>query len=332
MRAMVLHKVGSPLILEEVPTPKPKEDELLIQVSVCGVCRTDLHIAEGDLSPPILPLILGHQIVGTVIEAGSRVLLHKVGDRVGIPWLASTCGSCHYCQEGRENLCDSAKFTGYDKMGGFAEYTTCKADYALALPSKPDAASLAPLLCAGLIGFRAYLATKNAKTLGFYGFGSSAHILLQIAVSEGKKVFVFTRPTDTEGRKLALSLGATWVGDSDAPAPEKLEAAIVFAPVGECMTSALRALEKGGICVSAGIHMSDIPSFPYQDLFFEKTLTTVSHLTRQSGKDFFAKIASHPVSTTVHTYPLEDANLALSDLKEGKKKGSLVISLTLNKI
>jgi len=325
MRAMVLHKVGSPLILEEIPIPKPNEDELLVKVDACGVCRTDLHIAQGDLTPPKLPLILGHQIVGTVKAVGSCSTTHKVGDRVGIPWLASTCGSCSYCLQGKENLCDQAMFTGYHTMGGFAEYTTCKASYAVVLPDKMEAPSLAPLLCAGLIGFRAYLATKGANTLGFYGFGSSAHILLQIAVSEGKKVFVFTRPSDVEGKKLALELGATWVGDSDSLPPELLEAAIVFAPIGDCMVLALRALKKGGICVSAGIHMTDIPSFPYKDLFFEKTLTTVSHLTRQSAKDFFAKIEKCPVYTTIHPYSLEQANLALADLEEGKKKGSLVI-------
>jgi propanol-preferring alcohol dehydrogenase len=332
MQAMVLHKMGGPLTCEIVPQPIPEADELLVQVEACGVCRTDLHILKGDLPLPVIPQILGHQIVGKVIQMGKTVSNYTIGDRVGIPWLASTCGICSYCKEGRENLCDDALFTGYHKMGGFAEYTTCKAAYAIALPHNVEPTSLAPLLCAGLIGFRAYKKIKHSSSIGFYGFGSAAHILLQIAVAEGKKIFVFTRPSDIEGKKLALELGATWVGNSNELPPKKLDAALVFAPKGDCMTWALKALNKGGICVSAGIHMTDIPSFPYQDLFFEKTLTCVSHLTRDDAKDFFKTILKHPVSTTVHTYPLKDANQALIDLEEGNKKGSFVLQIQKNNV
>ncbi len=327
MKAMVLIKQKEPLILQELPIPIPKSDELLVEVEACGVCRTDLHILEGDLPLHKTPLILGHQVVGRVKQLGKDVQDWKVGDLVGIPWLANTCKECSYCLKEKENLCDKASFTGYDTQGGFAEYTTCKAEYALALPKTTSAVTLAPLLCAGLIGFRAYLATKGAKTLGFYGFGSAAHILLQVAKEQNKKVFIFTRKTDIEGKALAKKLGAFWIGNSDDIAPEPLEAIIVFAPAGELMVKALENLQKGGICVSAGIHMSDIPSFPYKDLFFEKVLTSVSHLTRQNGKDFFSFIQDHPIKTITHTYPLELANKALQDLKEGKKKGSLVLKI-----
>ncbi|MES2200407.1 MAG: zinc-dependent alcohol dehydrogenase family protein [Chlamydiota bacterium] len=327
MKAMVLIEQNQPLILQEIPIPIPKSDELLAEVEACGVCRTDLHILEGDLPLHQKPLILGHQIVGQVKQIGSDVQGWKVGDLVGIPWLASTCETCSYCLKSKENLCDKALFTGYHTQGGFAEYTICKAKYALALPSSTSATHLAPLLCAGLIGFRAYLATKGANTIGFYGFGSSAHILLQVAKEENKRIFVFTRKSDLKGKALAKKLGAFWVGDSEELSPELLEAVIVFAPAGELMVQALRVLQKGGICISAGIHMTDIPSFPYEDLFFEKILTCVSHLTRQDGKDFFRFIEKHPIETITHTYPLELANLALQDLKEGKKKGSFVLKI-----
>ena len=327
MKAMVLIEQKKPLVLQDIPIPIPKLDELLVEVEACGVCRTDLHILEGDLPLQKKPLILGHQIVGKIKQLGKDVQGWKVGDLVGIPWLASTCNECSYCLKGKENLCDQALFTGYHTQGGFAEYTTCKAKYALALPKTKQAAELAPLLCAGLIGFRAYLATKGATTIGFYGFGSAAHILLQVAKEQNKRVFVFTRKTDLEGKALAKKLGAVWVGNSDEPSPEPLEAIIVFAPVGELMVKALENLQKGGICISAGIHMSDIPSFPYKDLFFEKVLTSVSHLTRQDGKEFFAFIQDHPVHTITHSYPLELANKALQDLKEGIKKGSLVLKI-----
>lgn len=327
MKAMILIAKNQPLILQDIPIPIPKEDELLIEIEACGVCRTDLHILEGDLPLHKKPLILGHQIVGKIQQLGGKVQDWKVGDRVGIPWLACTCNECCYCLKKKENLCDKALFTGYHTQGGYAEYTTCNAKYALALPNFTSAVALAPLLCAGLIGFRAYLATKGAQTIGFYGFGSSAHILLQIAKEQNKRIFVFTRKGDLEGKALAKKLGAVWVGDSDEIPPEPLEAVIVFAPAGELMVQALQVLQKGGICISAGIHMTDIPSFPYKDLFFEKVLTTVSHLTRQNGKDFFAYIKDHPVETITHTYPLELANEALQDLKEGKKKGSLVLKI-----
>lgn len=327
MKAMILVKEKEPLLLQDMPTPLPKSDEILLQVEACGVCRTDLHIAEGDLPLVKTPLILGHQIIGTVIQSGRDVKNRKVGERVGIPWLGSTCKECSYCLKGKENLCDQALFTGYHTQGGFAEYTVCKADYSLKLPQNPCPEKLAPLLCAGLIGFRAYLATKDAETIGFYGFGSSAHILLQIAKSQNRKVFVFTREKDMDGKALAKKLGADWVGNSNEIPPEKLDAVIVFAPKGELMAQGLKVLQKGGICVSAGIHMTDIPSFPYEDLFFEKTMTCVSHLTRKDGNDFFDLIKEIPIETVIHSYPLELANEALQDLKEGKKKGSFVLKI-----
>lgn len=327
MKAMILVKEKNPLILQDIPPPTPNPDEILIQIEACGVCRTDLHIAEGDLPLIKSPLILGHQIVGIVTHVGEAVKNWNVGERAGVPWLGSTCKKCGYCLKQKENLCDQALFTGYHTQGGFAEYTVCKGDYALKLPFGLCSEKLAPLLCAGLIGFRAYLATKDAKTIGFYGFGSSAHILLQITKRQNKKVFVFTREKDIDGKTLAKKLGADWVGNSNEHPPEKLEAVIIFAPKGELMTQGLKVLQKGGICVSAGIHMTDIPSFPYQDLFFEKTLTCVSHLTRKDGKDFFDLIKEMPIETVIHSYPLELANEALQDLKEGKKKGSFVLKI-----
>ncbi len=324
---MILQEPKTPLILQDVPLPVISEEEILVEVEACGVCRTDLHIAEGELPAQKKPLILGHQIIGTIKQKGPLVKDLKQGDKVGIPWLANTCGTCRYCSEGKENLCDQALFTGYHIDGGYAEYTKCKADFAVNLPTNTPAVETAPLLCAGLIGFRAYTATKNAKSIGFYGFGSSAHILLQIAVYEKKEVFVFTRKQDPEGKALAKKLGALWVGDSEDTPPKLLEAVIVFAPVGELMTQGLKVLQKGGICVSAGIHMSDIPSFPYKDLFFEKTLTCVSHVTRKDEKEFFELSTKLPLHTTTHIYPLDLAGQALQDLKEGKKKGSLVLKI-----
>jgi len=327
MKAMVLTETKKLLVLQEIPVPIPGPDQVLIEVEACGVCRTDLHIAEGDLGPLKAPLIPGHQAVGKIVKVENEKDSSRIGERVGVFWLAKTCGHCGYCCCEKENLCDDALFTGYDRQGGFAEYLTCESAYTVPLPTKPSAAKLAPLLCAGIIGFRAYKACRDARTIGFYGFGSSAHILLQIVKAEGKRVFVFTRKTDIAGRELARKLGAVWVGNSDESPPEKLEAVIVFAPVGELMIQGLRALQKGGICVSAGIVMSKIPSFPYEDLFFEKTLTTVSHMRREDALNFFKCLEGKTVETTVHTYPLEEANVALADLKEGHLKGSIVLTI-----
>jgi propanol-preferring alcohol dehydrogenase len=319
MKAMILTKPSTPLELKEIPKPIPKVGEILVKVEACGVCRTDLHILEGELPLVKSPLILGHQIVGIVEETGQRV---------GIPWLASTCNHCSFCLEGKENLCDQALFTGYHVDGGFAEYTTCKKDYAIPLPLAPKATDLAPLLCAGLIGFRAYQKMRTAHKIGFYGFGSSAHILLQMAKEEGKETYVFTKENDVLGQRLAKKLGATWVGSSLEQSPVKLDGAIIFASEGSLVPLALQSLEKGGCCVCAGIHMSAIPSFAYEDLFFEKSLSSISHLTRKDSLDFFIFYQTHPVAISTTIYPLEKANDALGDLKGGKVKGSLVLEVS----
>ncbi len=327
MKAMVLHGIKEPLTLEEVPIPTPTEGELLIQIEACGVCRTDLHIVEGDLPLSNSPLILGHQIVGVVKKAvGCKT--RKEGDRVGVSWLGSTCNTCSFCKSGKENLCKQAKFTGYNLPGGFAEYTLCKEEYSFILPSNEKATTLAPLLCAGLIGFRAYQKIQKGKSLGFYGFGSSAHLLLQLAKQDGKEVYVFTKPGDYEGQDLAKKLGATWVGSSEEEPPVALDGSILFAPSGELIPKALHSLERGGACVCAGIHMSDIPSFCYQDLFYEKSLSSISHLTKQNGKDFFSALKTHQITPITTIYPLDLANEALMDLKTGKAKGSLVLKIT----
>lgn len=327
MQALLLYAPNTPLQLKTVPIPEPEHDEILVEVEACGVCRTDLHIVEGDLPMQHSPCIPGHQIVGRIVKTGSSVLDKQPGDRVGIPWLASTCGSCKYCKKGKENLCSDARFTGYHVPGGYAEYTKCKSSYAVALPERVSAEELAPLLCAGIIGFRAYLALQGAETIAFFGFGSSAHILLQIAVRDKKRVFVFTRKEDLEGKAFAKELGAFWVGDSEESPPEPPEGAIIFAPAGELMVRALRILDKGGICVSAGIHMTDIPSFPYKDLFLEKILTCVSHVNRADEARFFSSLSDFLPKTRVHIYPLQEANKALQELKEGKKKGSFVLQI-----
>jgi alcohol dehydrogenase, propanol-preferring len=324
MKAMLFFKQGDPLKFVEIPNLSPSTGEILVRVEACGVCRTDLHILEGEV-PCSLPRILGHQIVGIVEE--TKGLKYTKGDRVGIPWLGFTCGVCTYCTSGKENLCDQAKFTGCDIDGGFASHTVCREEYAIKLPLEPKAEALAPLLCAGLIGFRAYQKVRKAKSIGFYGFGSSAHLLLQIANQEDKKVYVFTKENDEGGQTLAKKLGAFWVGSSNAPPSEKIEAAIIFAPAGELIPQALKALSKGGSCICAGIHMSDIPSFPYKDLFFEKTLTSISHLTKDDGRALFDFLENHPIETIFTTYPLEKVNEALSDLKAGRVKGSLVLKM-----
>lgn len=327
MRAMVLEKQNTPLLLKEMPKPLPEEDELLIRVQVCGVCRTDLHILQGDLPQPKLPLILGHEIVGIVEEAGKNTEGFQKGDRVGIPWLGGSCGQCEFCQSGQENLCEHGAFTGYTRNGGFAEYTTCRAAYALHLPREISDRHLAPLLCAGLIGYRSYRKAAPKKTLGLYGFGASAHIIAQIAICEGKQVYTFSRPGHIQSQTFAKKLGAVWSGGSDEIPPQLLDAVIHFAPVGSLIPLSLRALKKGGRCICSGIHMSDIPSFPYSDLWGEKSIQSVANLTRNDAHAFFEVLEHCPVQTSVKVYPLEEANQALDDLKNGRFEGAAVLTI-----
>lgn len=328
MYAMILKNPKSPLVLEQVSKPIPKEGQLLVKINVCGVCRTDLHISQGDLPDPKLPLILGHEIVGIVESIGENVSEFKKGDRVGVPWLGNTCTHCEYCTEGKENLCVNAQFTGYTLNGGFAEYAVCQADYALHLPSGISDQHIAPLLCAGLIGYRSYKKSLAKESLGLYGFGASAHIVIQIALHQQKKVYVFIREGDTEGEKFAKNLGATWVGSSFALPPIPLDAAIIFAPVGELVPQSLQALKKGGRCICAGIHMSDIPSFPYKDLWGEKAIESVANLTREDGLEFINLMNEIHFQTHVTVYPLEKANQALYDLKNGNFKGAAVLQVS----
>lgn len=327
MRAMVLKEQKKPLVLEDIPKPQAQEGELLIRVKACGVCRTDLHVKEGDLPSPKLPLILGHEIVGVVEEVGKKIRGFKKGDRVGVPWLGSSCGQCEFCQDGQENLCDKGRYTGYQIDGGFAEYTVCKADYAIHLPERLSDEQMAPLLCAGLIGFRSYRKAAPKKTLGLYGFGASAHILTQIATQEGKEVYAFTREGDQVGQAFARQLGAVWAGDSSASPPVLLDAVIIFAPVGDLVPASLKVLKKGGRCICGGIHMTDIPSFPYRDLWGEKMIQSVANLTRNNAKEFFALLPKFSIHPQVTTYPLEKANQALDDLKAGKFQGAAIILL-----
>lgn len=326
MRAMVLEQPGRPLELREVPVPTPAPDEVLIRVHTCGVCRTDLHVVDGELPHPKLPLILGHEIVGTVVEVGSAVKQFDVGDRIGVPWLGFTCGTCRYCRKGRENLCDNSKFTGYTLDGGYAEYTVAHQRYSFPLPPSYGDAEAAPLLCAGLIGYRSYrLAAAAGEHLGIYGFGAAAHITIQVAVHQGKKVYAFTRLGDTETQEFARSLGAVWAGNSEELPPEELDAAIIFAPVGALIPAALRASAKGGVVVSGGIHMSDIPSFPYDILWGERVVRSVANLTRADGEEFLKIAPQVPVKTEVQTFPLERANTALDRLRHGQIQGAAVL-------
>ncbi len=329
MRAMVLEKIGSPLKLKEVEKPKPGKGEILLEVSVCGVCRTDLHIFDGDLPQPHLPLILGHQIVGTVVEVGPGVKERQIGERVGVPWLGGSCQACGFCRSGEENLCDNAVFTGYHKNGGYAEYCVADEHYCFPLPKNYKDQEAAPLLCAGMIGYRAFRFTKG-KRLGIYGFGASAHIIMQIALAQGREVYVFTRKPDDAPSKFAKELGATWVGTSETLPPELLDAAIIFAPVGALYPQALKALNKGGTVISAGIHMSDIPSFPYKLLWEERSMRSVANLTLQDGKELLKIATEIPLKVKVNAYPLEKANDALKDLREGKFLGAAVLTIRKN--
>src|SRR6266513_3005344 len=330
MRAMVLEKARQPLALRDVLKPKPKAGQLLVRVSACAVCRTDLHIVDGELPNPKLPLILGHQIVGRVEKIGEgatpesavRTSQFKIGDRIGIPWLGWTDGDCVYCRSNRENLCNRAKFTGYTIDGGYAEFAVANARFCFRLPEQYSDVDVAPLLCAGMLGYRSYRKTGDARRIGIYGFGNAAHLIAQIAIYEGRDLFVFTRPGDIETQQSAKALGAKWAGGSDEMPPEKLDAAIIFASVGPLVPAALRALAKGGIVVCGAIHMSDIPSFPYADLWEERVITSVANLTRRDGEEFFDIAPRVPVKTKTETFPLEDANIALDRFRSGELSGT----------
>jgi propanol-preferring alcohol dehydrogenase len=328
MRAMVLDEPGRPLQLQALTVPVPSHQQLLIRVHACGMCRTDLHIVDGELPDPSLPLILGHQIVGEVAATGPDVTGFALGDRVGVPWLGSTCGRCRYCRKEQENLCDEARFTGYHVPGGYADYTVADYRYCFQLPSAHDPERLAPLLCAGLIGYRALKLAGEAERIGLYGFGSAAHILTQVARYQGRQVYAFTRPGDERTQRFARELGARWAGGSDEKPPKPLDAAIIFAPAGQLVPLALRATAKGGTVVCGGIHMSDIPSFPYRDLWEERVLRSVANLTRRDAEEFLSLAPEIPVETHVQAFALEQANEALRFLREGALEGSAVLVTT----
>jgi propanol-preferring alcohol dehydrogenase len=325
MRAMLLDHPGKPLRLAEVPRRVPSRGELLIRVRACGICRTDLHIADGDLPFIRSPIIPGHEVVGVVEELGREVEGFTRGERVGVPWLGWTCGKCRYCTNGRENLCDEARFTGYHVDGGYADYAIADARYAFLLPAEYGDAEAAPLLCAGLIGYRSLGAAGDARRLGIYGFGAAAHIVAQIAVWQGREVFAFTRPGDHSAQDFARSLGACWAGDSTVPPPESLDAAILFAPVGALVPAALRAVAKGGTVVCAGIHMSEIPAFPYDILWGERRIVSVANLTRGDGIEFLRLAPRVPVRTAVEPFDLREANDAIARVREGRINGAAVL-------
>lgn len=325
MTAMVLDKRGSPLVRRSLPVREPGPGEVLLKLRACGVCRTDLHIYDGELAAGKLPVTMGHEIVGTVAAVGKDVTGLKIGERLGVPWLGWTCGECGYCRSGRENLCERARFTGYDRDGGYAEYALADARFCLRLPSNYDDVHAAPLLCAGLIGYRALRFAGDAERIGFYGFGAAAHIVAQIAVAQGRRVYAFTRPGDTVTQKFARDLGVHWTGGSDQQPPELLDAALIFAPVGALVPAALAVVAKGGTVVCAGIHMSDIPAFPYKLLWGERVLRSVANLTRQDGEEFMQALARWPVRTTVTPFPLTQASEALVALRAGKLNGAAVL-------
>ncbi|HEX2393525.1 MAG TPA: zinc-dependent alcohol dehydrogenase family protein [Solirubrobacterales bacterium] len=327
---MVLDRQRAPLRAAELPDPEPGPDQVLIAVRACGVCRTDLHIVDGDLAEPKLPLVLGHQIVGTVAGAGEGAERFAVGQRIGVPWLGWTDGSCRYCTSGRENLCDRARFTGYDVDGGYAELAVADERFCFSVPDGYPDLQAAPLLCAGLIGYRALHLVGDAERVGFYGFGASAHILCQVAVHQGRRVFAFTREGDEATQAFARSLGAEWAGSSEEAPPEELDGAIVFAPAGPLMVAALRASARGARIVSAGIHMSDIPSFPYELLWGERTLGSVANLTRRDGEEFIALAPRVPVRTRVEVFPLAEADRALEAIRSGSLEGAAVLDVALD--
>lgn len=322
---MRLHSIGSPLVADELPVPAPEYGQLLVKIAACAVCRTDLHIVDGELTEPKLPLVPGHEIVGHVKEIGDGAADFRIGDRVGIPWLGWTCGECEYCSSGRENLCERARFTGYTIDGGYAEFTLADARFAFPIPDPFDDVSAAPLLCAGLIGYRSLRKAGDAKRLGIYGFGAAAHIIAQVARHEGREVFAFTRQGDNEAQEFARGLGAVWAGGSNEASPEELDAAIIFATVGSLVPAALRAVKRGGTVVCGGIHMSDIPSFPYRDLWHERKICSVANLTRRDGKEFLDLAARIPIRTETQTFRLEKANDALEALRSGKLRGAAVL-------
>ncbi len=326
MLAMVLETPRQPLRLLELPIPQPGPEQVLIQVHACGVCRTDLHIVDGELPNPKLPLIPGHEIVGTVVQVGSDVERFRLGQRIGVPWLGYTDGQCRYCRRGQENLCDHALFTGYTLDGGYTEYTVADQRYCFPIPEAYSDAEAAPLLCAGLIGYRSYrMAAASGERLGIYGFGAAAHIITQVAAYQGKRVYAFTRPGDRSAQEFARRLGAAWAGDSTDMPPQELDAAIIFAPVGSLIPAALRATAKGGIVVCGGIHMSDVPSFPYRLLWEERVVRSVANLTRQDGEELLTIAPQVPVRTEVQPFPLEQANEALDNLRRGKIQGAAVL-------
>ena len=339
MRAMVLERTKAPLVLQDVPKPKPGDGQLLLRVHACAICRTDLHIVDGEVNEPKLPLILGHQIVGTIEAIGNAETLKsegeksgssdfKIGDRVGVPWLGWTDGDCIFCRSGRENLCDGAKFTGYTIDGGYAEFATADARFCFHLPNEYDDVDVAPLLCAGFIGYRSYRKTGGARKLGLYGFGNAAHLISQIALYEGRELFVFTRPGDRKTQDAARAIGAKWAGGSDEMPPEKLDAAIIFASVGPLVPMALHALAKGGVVVCGGIHMTDIPAFPYVELWNERVITSVANLTRRDGEEFLKIAPRVPVKTKVEVFPLQDANIALEKFRAGRLSGTAVLKIS----
>jgi alcohol dehydrogenase, propanol-preferring len=327
MRAMILNRVGQPLQESELPIPQPQSKQVLLKVHACGICRTDLHIVDGELPKPKLPLVLGHQIVGTVVETGEQAHQFPLGTRVGVPWLGQTCNCCRYCLTGRENLCDRALFTGYDLNGGYAEYAVADESFCFPIPEGFPDLQAAPLLCAGLIGYRSYRLTEDAAQIGFYGFGAAAHILIQVANYQGREVYAFTRSGDTQGQEFARYLGAVWAGGSEELPPQKLDAAIIFAPIGNLVPTALKAVAKGGIVICAGIHMSDIPSFPYQILWEERVLRSVANLTRQDGTEFLTLAPQIPIQTEVTAFSLSQANEALEALRTGKINGAAVLTI-----
>jgi propanol-preferring alcohol dehydrogenase len=327
MRAMVFEKAGQPLRKAEPPIPKPGPGQLLIRVRACAVCRTDLHIVDGELAQPKLPLIPGHEIVGIIEKKGEGADRFDIGDRVGIPWLGWTCGECAYCLWGRENLCDKARFTGYTIDGGYADYTVADQRFCFSIPDFYGDAEAAPLLCAGLIGYRSLVRAGDGKRLGIYGFGAAAHIVAQVALYQNREIYAFTRPGDKEAEKFALDLGAVWAGGSNELPPAKLDAAIIFAPVGALVPQALRAVGKGGKVVCGGIHMNDIPSFPYEILWEERSLCSVANLTRRDGEEFLTLAPRVPVRAEVQTSPLEEANEALARLRSGKIQGAAVLTV-----
>lgn len=330
MKAMVLVRAQNALTPEIIAVPEPNEEQVLVKIIACGVCRTDLHIIDGELAHPKLPLIPGHEIVGEVVKKGQSVSRLTEGDFVGIPWLAYTCGKCKYCKKGKENLCENSLFTGYTIDGGYAQYTVAYEKYCFMLDQQYANASGSPLLCAGLIGYRSYtMIGEHVSNLGIYGFGAAAHILTQLTIYQGKKIFAFTREGDKEAQSFALKLGASWAGDSTQAPPEKLDAAIIFAPVGSLVPKALKDLDKGGIVVCGGIHMSDIPSFPYEILWEERIIRSVANLTRNDGEEFLKMAPKVPIHTETQIFPLDKANEALQALREGKIHGAAVLVMNL---